>query len=72
MLTWLLVFGVGGCWSGYTDAAIIQAPDLDSAQSLGGQIAWAETAVDRRRRQGLLALPLPVQTGCEAACRTGG
>lgn len=47
MLTWLLVFGVGGCWSGYTDAAIIQAPDLDSAQSLGGQIAWAETAEER-------------------------
>ena len=47
MLTWLLVFGVGGCWSGYTDAAIIKAPDRESAMSAGIRIAWQETAEQR-------------------------
>ena len=47
MLTWLLVFGVGGCWSGYTDAAIIKAPDRESAMSMGVRIAWQETAEQR-------------------------
>ena len=52
MLTWLLVFGVGGCWSGYTDATVIQAPDRDSAMSMGAKIAWKETAEERGHSRG--------------------
>ena len=52
MLTWLLVFGVGGCWSGYTDAQVIQAPDRDSAMSMAGKIAWKETAEERGYNRG--------------------
>ncbi|WP_299157497.1 hypothetical protein [Accumulibacter sp.] len=48
MLTWLLVFGVGGCWSGYTDATVIQAPDRDTAWRQGLDIALKETADERR------------------------
>ncbi len=48
MLTWLLVFGVGGCWSGYTDATVIQAPDRDAAWRQGLDIALKETAEERR------------------------
>lgn len=52
MLTWLLVYGVGGCWSGYTDAQIIKAPDRDEAMKLGGGIAWKETAEERGNSRG--------------------
>lgn len=52
MATWLLVYGVGGCWSGYTDATIIEAPEHESAWSQGLQIAWRETAERRGRSRG--------------------
>lgn len=52
MVTWLLVFGVGGCWSGYTDATIIQAADREEALRTGGDIAWKETAEERGHSHG--------------------
>ena len=47
MAHWLLVYGVGGCWSGYTDATIIQAADRDEAWKTGCRIAWDETSEER-------------------------
>ena len=52
MVNWLLVFGVGGCWSGYTDAMILQAPDREEAMRRGIRIAWRETAEERGFRHG--------------------
>ena len=47
MANWLLAYGVGGCWSGYTDATIIQATDREEALRTGCTIAWKETAEER-------------------------
>lgn len=47
MLAWLLVYGTGGCWSGYTDAIVIFAEDRDTAMTEGARIAFRETAEER-------------------------
>ncbi len=45
---WLVVFGAGGCWSGYPEATILAASDREDALRLGGRVALHEADNDRR------------------------
>jgi hypothetical protein len=49
---WLVAYGVGGCWSGYTDATIIQASTKEQAMDKAGTICHTETAEERASHRG--------------------
>ena len=49
MLIWLVVYGAGGCWSGYTGATVIEAPDRDAAWNKAFEIGHRETEEECRR-----------------------
>lgn len=42
--TWLVVYGTGGCWSGYPEATVIAAPDKGAAMKSACRIAVRELA----------------------------
>jgi hypothetical protein len=52
ILNWLVAYGVGGCWSGYTDATIIQASTKEEAMSKASDICRRETAEERGSHRG--------------------
>lgn len=44
---WLMGFGVGGCWSGYTDATFIDADSKETAMEAARNIAGQQTREER-------------------------
>ena len=52
ILSWLVAYGVGGCWSGYTDATIIRATSKEEATEMAYEICLKETAKQCGNRRG--------------------
>jgi len=50
MPRWIVAYGIGGCWSGYPFAKIIEAPTKLDAESQTSVICRAATADERSKR----------------------
>lgn len=52
MAKWLVAYGVGGCWSGYPEATIIEAENKQDALAQADAITRKETAEERGNSRG--------------------
>ena len=51
-MEFLIVYGVGGCWSGYTGACIIEVESIEEANDKAFDIAYEKTKKKRGSLRG--------------------